>query len=112
MTLKAMKKITSIILVLVFLGTIVGYSQNNNPKDLFTKNKCNMCHSVSKAGIKSMMPTKYPDLPNKILMDTKIDDLIKFIKQETTMNGKKHGLKFKGNEEELKSILKWLKELK
>lgn len=106
-------KATALILALIlYFGTFSVFAQGNKPQDLFTKNKCNMCHSVSKAGIKSMMPTKYPDLPNKIVIDTKIEDLVKFIKQETTMNGKKHGLKFKGNDEDLKSILKWLKELK
>ncbi len=106
-------KTTALILAMFFaIGSFASFAQQNDPKTLFTNNKCNMCHSVPKADIKSKMPTKYPDLPNKIAQETKIDDLVKFIKQETTMNGKKHGLKFKGNEDELKSILKWLKELK
>lgn len=105
-------KIISSILAILILGTITLYSQSTDPKELFISNKCNTCHSVPKAGIKSKMPTKYPDLPTKTTVETKIEDLIKFIKQETKMKDKKHGLKFKGKDEELKSILKWLKELK
>lgn len=96
----------------MFLLVSDGFAQKKGAKELFTDNKCNMCHSVPKADIKSKMPTKYPELPNKIAKETKIDDLVKFIKQETKLNGKKHGLKFKGNDEELKSILKWLQEIK
>lgn len=105
-----MKTIT-ILIIAVFLGTTIAYSQND-PKELFEKNKCNTCHSVPKANIKSKMPTKYPELPDKLLKETKIDELVKFIKQETNLKGKKHGLKFKGSDDELKAILKWLQEMK
>lgn len=105
-------KTTAILLISFILLGSIAFAQQNDPKSLFLSNKCNMCHSVSKADIKPKMPTKYPDLPNKILKNNKVDDLVKFIKQEANLGGKKHGLKFKGNDEELKSILIWLKELK
>lgn len=107
-----MRNIATTILFALLLSSMVGFAKTKEPKELFVNNKCNMCHSVPKADIKSKMPTKYPDLPNKITNETKIDELIKFVKQETKLNGKKHGLKFKGNEDELKSILKWLQEIK
>ena len=107
-----MKLLTLSILTVLLFGSSLGFAQKQEPKELFTKNKCSMCHSVPKADIKSKMPTKYPDLPTEIAKETKIDELVKFIKQETTINGKKHGLKFKGNDSELKSILKWLQEIK
>ena len=107
-----MKSLALIVLIAFFFGSMFGFAPKKEPKELFVNNKCNMCHSVPKVDIKSKMPTKYPELPNKIAKDTKVDELVKFIKQETNLNGKKHGLKFRGSEDELKSILKWLQEIK
>lgn len=107
-----MKLLSLSIIITLFFGSMIGLAQKQKPKNLFLKNKCNMCHSVPKAEIKSIMPAKYPDLPNKIAKETQIDELLKFIKQETNINGKKHGLRFKGNDGELKTILKWLQEIK
>ncbi len=81
-------------------------------KTLFLDQKCNMCHSVSTAGIERT--TKSEKMAAKDLVDLDKDAaaLTKYIKKETDLDGKKHGKAFTGTDEELGAVVTWILEQK
>jgi mono/diheme cytochrome c family protein len=81
---------------------------NADGKSIFTTNKCNVCHSISAQGItKTNDKSKAPDLSG-VGAQHNADWIAKFINKETDLNGKQHGLKFKGSPDELKAVASWL----
>ena len=76
-------------------------------KQVFLDQKCNMCHSVSSAGITPTSKIKAPDLAG---LASKEDPafLTKFLKKEADKNGKKHLKNFTGTDEELAAVVAWL----
>jgi len=79
-------------------------------KAIFLAQKCNLCHSVSSAGIERTMKSKKmarPDLTNNA---AKLDagTITKFLRKEADLNGKKHGKAFTGSDEELGAMVAWL----
>lgn len=83
-------------------------------KQIFLAQKCNLCHSVSSAGIERTMKSEKmagPDLTNTA---AKVDAgaLTKFLRKEGEINGKKHGKGFTGTDEELGAMIAWLQQQK
>jgi len=76
-------------------------------KQIFLDQKCNMCHSVSSAGITPTSKIKAPDLAG---LASKEDPafLTKFLKKAADKNGKKHIKPFTGTDEELAAVVAWL----
>ena len=76
-------------------------------KQIFLDQKCNMCHSVSSAGITPTSKIKAPDLAG---LASKEDPafLTKFLKKAADKNGKKHIKPFTGSDEELGAVVAWL----
>lgn len=83
-------------------------------KAIFEAQKCNLCHSVSSAGIEATTKSdklKGPDL-------TGVGDrhdaewIAKYLKKEVDKDGKSHTKPFKGSDEELKALVDWLLEQK
>ena len=76
-------------------------------KQVFTDQKCNMCHAVSSAGIEPTGKIKAPDLTG---LASKLDPkvLTGFLKKEEAIKGKKHIKGFTGTEEELGALVEWL----
>jgi mono/diheme cytochrome c family protein len=76
-------------------------------KQIFLDQKCNMCHSVSSAGITPTSKIKAPDLAG---LASKEDPafLTKFLKKAADKNGKKHIKPFTGSDEELAAVVAWL----
>jgi mono/diheme cytochrome c family protein len=76
-------------------------------KQVFLDQKCNMCHTVSSAGITPTSKIKAPDLAG---LASKEDAafLTKFIKKEADKNGKKHVKNFTGTDEDLAAVVAWL----
>lgn len=80
-------------------------------KAVFLAQKCNLCHSVSTAGIEATTKSdamKGPDLSTTGAHDPAA--LAKYLKQEETVDGKKHKKAFKGSDEELQALIAWLNE--
>lgn len=79
-------------------------------KQIFLAQKCNMCHSVSSAGITATMKSekmKGPDLTNLAAkQDAKA--LNEYLRKKAPINGKKHGKEFTGSDEELGALIAWL----
>ena len=81
-------------------------------KAIFLAQKCNLCHSVSSAGIektaKSMTAPDLTDLAAKQDAAT----LTKYLHKQVEINGKKHGKTFTGSDEDLAAVVSWLQQQK
>lgn len=79
-------------------------------KQIFLAQKCNLCHSVSSAGIERTVKSEKvagPDLTNLAAKED-AGKLVKFLRKEGELNGKKHGKGFTGTDEELGAMIAWL----
>lgn len=77
-------------------------------KAIFLAQKCNLCHSVSTAGIAATTKSekmKGPDLVN-LKHDAKL--LNGYLRKTAEINGKKHVKGFTGSDEELGALMAWL----
>ena len=84
-------------------------------KSIFLDKKCSGCHSVEVCGItKKGGNTSKTGPPDLSTAGTKHDAafIVKFLQKNETLNGKKHMIKFSGNEGELAAVAKWLETLK
>jgi cytochrome c551/c552 len=77
-------------------------------KAIFLAQKCNMCHSISTAGIEAT--TKSATMKGPDLVNVKEDaaTITKFLHKETERNGKKHPKDVKLPEADLKAVLDWV----
>jgi len=83
-------------------------------KQIFLAQKCNVCHSVSSAGIVRTTKSEKmagPDLTNTAAKE-EAAKLVKYLRKELEVNGKKHGKAFTGTEAELGAVIAWLQEQK
>ena len=82
-------------------------------KTIFLDKKCSSCHGIESVSLakKSTSKTGPPDLS---AVGTKHDAvwIAKFVQKNETLNGKKHMIKFGGNDNELKTLTEWLASLK
>jgi cytochrome c5 len=82
-----------------------------DPIKLFNEKKCNSCHSIESMGIpKSNEKSKAPDLSNVAGHGAEL--LTKYLKKEAEIDGKKHGISWKGTETELNAMVGWLLSVK
>lgn len=105
----------SLAAAILLLGGALPAAAQTKPVDgkaLFLAQKCNMCHSVSVAGIERT--TKSEKMAGADLSDAAaapmkdLGSVTKYVRGETDMGGKKHPRKFTGSDEELGAILGWL----
>lgn len=82
-------------------------------KAIFLANKCEMCHSVSTAGIEAKSKAmKAPDLVGVVTAQHDAKWIAQYLKKAADLEGKKHGKEFKGSDEELQALVDWLGEQK
>ncbi len=83
-------------------------------KEIFLKQKCDLCHTVSTAGIEAKVKSeamKGPDLAN--VGDRHDAEWIEnWLRKKVEMNGKKHPKAFTGSDEELGALIAWLQNQK
>lgn len=108
--------------ILIYLGLVVtivalyGFAftiadeKSDDGKTIFVNNKCNMCHTVTSAGIESKK-SDATDL-SKVGNDKTVEFLTKYLKKEAKLNDKDHKSSFKGTDDELKVLVEWLSTLK
>ncbi|HEX9251673.1 MAG TPA: c-type cytochrome [Ignavibacteriaceae bacterium] len=108
--------------ILIYLGLVItivalyGFAftiadqPGDDGKTIFVNNKCNMCHTVSSAGIES----KKSDAVDLYTVgkDKTVEFLTKYLKKEAKLNDKDHKASFKGTDEELTKLVEWLSTLK
>ena len=77
-------------------------------KEIFLAQKCNLCHSVSTAGIEATTKSEKLRGPDLVDLDRDAEWLAGWLKKEIELNGQKHKKEFKGSEEELDALIAWL----
>ncbi|MDP2363131.1 MAG: c-type cytochrome [Ignavibacteria bacterium] len=101
--------IITIVALYGFAFTIANNSSDDGKK-IFVDSKCTMCHTVQSAGIVSKK-SDATDL-STVGTDKTEEFLMKYLKKEIKFNDKDHKSSFKGNEEDLKTLVEWLLTLK
>lgn len=108
--------------ILIYLGLVItivalyGFAftiadqPGDDGKKIFVDNKCNMCHTVTSAGIESKK-SDASDL-STVGKDKTVEFLTKYLKKEAKINDKDHKSAFKGSDEDLKVLVDWLLTLK
>ncbi len=108
--------------ILIYLGLVVtivalyGFAftiaddKSDDGKKVFVDNKCNMCHTVTVAGIESKK-SDATDL-SVVGKDRTVEFLTKYLKKEAKLNDKDHKSSFKGTDEDLTKLVEWLSTLK
>jgi mono/diheme cytochrome c family protein len=111
----ALSILAAVVLLAVFYsGPASGAPAKLDGKQIFLAQKCNLCHSVSSAGIERTMKSEKmagPDLTNTAAKED-AGKLTKFLRKEGDLNGKKHGKGFTGSDEELGALVSWLQQQK
>ncbi len=113
-----MKNIISYLSLIIFLGFIYGFAnfstQTEEPagKKIFVNSKCGSCHSIEAEGLKTKSKKKnIPDLSD-VGTKHKADFISKFITKQEKLNDAQHAVAFKGSDEDLQTLSKWLQSLK
>lgn len=78
-------------------------------RQIFLAQKCNLCHSVSPAGIEATTKSekmKGPDLVGESRRDAKL--LNGYLRKTAGIGGKKHVKQFTGSDEEIGALIAWL----
>jgi mono/diheme cytochrome c family protein len=108
--------VTPIAVALFFSADAVPASAAAPPdgKAIFLAQKCNLCHSVSAAGIERQTKSEKVAGPDLTTATAKHDKafLEKFLLKQETVDGKKHGKEWKGTPQELDALIDWLKQAK
>ena len=87
---------------------------DSDGKKIFLDNKCSNCHSIESQGIVGKRPeggAKPSDL-SSVGLKFKAEWFEKWLMKKETLYNKKHMKKFKGTEQELKTLALWLESLK
>ena len=107
----------------VLTVSLSGVSHAAKPLDgkpIFTKYKCNSCHSIEAAGVvKKAAPEegattskmKPPDLSD-VGLKKKADWIALFLQKKEKLEGELHPKKFRGTDSELKTLTAWLETMK
>jgi mono/diheme cytochrome c family protein len=100
---------TAFLVVVVLAAFSIGPSASAvDGKEIFLAQKCNMCHSVSTAGIERTTKSEKMAAMDLINLDKDAATLTKYIKKETDLDGKKHGKAWTGTDEELGAVVTWI----
>ena len=111
-----MKNIFSFLLFIFLIVALYGFafsfaqSKGTDAKKIFETQKCNTCHSITSAGITSKKKDAI-DL-STVGSTYKADFLTKYIKKEAKIKDVAHKFTFKGTDDEMASLVKWLESLK
>jgi cytochrome c5 len=105
--------LTALLTVLLLVGALfvaVTPAAAADGKEIFLAQKCNLCHSISVAGIEATTKSekmKGPDLTGKVA-EQGVEWTLKFLHKEVDLDGKKHGKELKLTPEETKTLVDWL----
>jgi hypothetical protein len=103
----------------VALSSVSWAAKPPDGKPVFTKYKCNSCHSIEAAGIKktavadaeATSKMKPPDLSD-VGLKKKADWIALFMQKTEKLDGELHPKKFRGTATELKTLAAWLETMK
>jgi mono/diheme cytochrome c family protein len=96
-----------LLLAALYSGPAAGQAKLDG-KAIFLAQKCNMCHSVSTAGIERTMKSEKMAGPDLVNVKEDAATLTKYLRKEADLKGKKHGKAFTGSDEELGAMVAWI----
>lgn len=110
---------TMLVLALALSVPHVSWSQTSeesasaiNGKTIYIDYKCNLCHSVTSAGIEAKVKSekmKGPDLTG-VTSKREPEWIAKYVRKQVQIEDRDHKPEFKGTDEELDALIAWLKE--
>lgn len=79
-------------------------------KQIFLAQKCNICHTVSSAGVQATTKSEKMKGPDLTGVAPKLDAhlLNDYLRKKVEINDKKHGKQFTGSDEEIGALIAWL----
>ena len=105
--------VIAVTLLAVGLASVALGSDVPAGQTAFLENKCNVCHSVDSAEIaKKSEKMKGPDLSNAGAEVESAEWLKGFLLKKEELNEKAHKKTWKGTDEQLDAIVKWVMSLK
>ncbi len=109
-------RIAEVLFLIIFMTGALAITNAQNstkaPIELFKEKKCNSCHSIQTLGIeKKNKKSKGGDLSN-VGSKYEVPFLVDYLKKKVEIDGKKHGIKFKGSDEELMELVGFLSTLR
>jgi len=113
-----MKRIIPIAGLVLFAAVVFvaspAASDDAGGKAIFLAQKCNLCHTVSSAGIEAQTKSEALKGPDLVGVGDRHEKswFPQWLHREAEMNGQKHKKKFTGSDEELKALVDWLLEQK
>ena len=92
------------------LGSVAMGEEVADGKAVFEAQKCNMCHSVSTAGIDAKSEKMFKG--DLVDLGGDAEWLANYITKQVQKDGEDHTKDFKGSDEELQALVDWLLEQK
>ena len=83
-------------------------------KAIFLAQKCNLCHSISAAGIEAIVKApamRGPDLTG-VVAEKGADWTAKFLKHQVDLDGKRHKKELTASDQDVQTLIGWLAEQK
>lgn len=102
--------LTFVFFVVALYGFTFSFAGDDAGKKVFEEKKCNTCHTVASAKIESKKKDA-TDL-SAVGANHKADFFAKYLNKNEKIDDKQHKVAFKGTDEELASLTKWLESLK
>jgi cytochrome c551/c552 len=96
------------LLVLGAIFLVAPVVAEGDGKAVFEAQKCDLCHSVSSAGIEATTKSDKMKGPDLVNLTHDAEWLTKYLKKEVDKDGKQHTKPFKGTDEELEALVDWL----
>jgi mono/diheme cytochrome c family protein len=108
--------IASLAVGLMSAGNLNDSAKDPDGKTIFLAQKCQTCHSINSQDIKRLIEPKAgavvpADLSNEGAKHNS-DWISKWLMKEAELDGQKHIKKFKGSDDELKTLSYWIGLLK
>ena len=83
-------------------------------KAIFLAQKCNLCHSISAAGIEAIVKSpamRGPDLTG-VVAEKGADWTAKFLRHQVDLDGKRHKKELTASDQDVQTLIGWLAEQK
>jgi mono/diheme cytochrome c family protein len=97
-----------LLLAVLYSGPAAGQGAKLDGKAIFMAQKCNMCHNVPTQNIERTMKSEKMAGPDLVNIKVEAPTLIKYLRKQADINGKKHGKAFTGSDEELGALVAWI----
>lgn len=103
--------LTGCLLATAYSGPVVAQGPKTlDGKQIFLAQKCNLCHTVSSAGIQATVKSEKMKGPDLAGLTPKMEARLinDYLRKKAEINGKKHSKEFTGADEEMGALIAWL----